>query len=104
MFKSLHNKRFLPLSALSAALCSMTLVAAPVRAQTAGDGEPNHVVVGSIDDQANGVPDIELIEPFTTEELVDLVSPVALYPDDLLAIVLPASAYPLQIVQAARFL
>ncbi len=37
-------------------------------------------------------------------ELEELVGPVALYPDDLLAIVLPASAYPLEIVQAARFL
>jgi hypothetical protein len=36
--------------------------------------------------------------------LSDLVAPIALYPDDLLAIVLPASTYPLQIVQAARFL
>ena len=33
-----------------------------------------------------------------------LVGPIALYPDDLLAIVLPASAYPLQLVDAARFL
>ncbi len=38
------------------------------------------------------------------QELQDLVGPVALYPDDLLAIVLPAATYPLQIVQAARFL
>ncbi|MBT8131409.1 MAG: DUF3300 domain-containing protein, partial [Gammaproteobacteria bacterium] len=38
------------------------------------------------------------------DELADLVGPIALYPDDLLAIVLPASTYPLQIVQAARFL
>ena len=38
------------------------------------------------------------------DELQALVGPIALYPDDLLAIVLPASAYPLQIVQAARFL
>lgn len=37
-------------------------------------------------------------------ELQELVGPVALYPDDLLAIVLPASAYPLQIAAAARFL
>ena len=37
-------------------------------------------------------------------ELEDLIGPIALYPDDLLAIVLPASTYPLQIVQAARFL
>lgn len=37
-------------------------------------------------------------------ELEELVGPIALYPDDLLAIVLPASAYPLQVVEAARFL
>jgi hypothetical protein len=40
----------------------------------------------------------------TAEELRELVGPIALYPDDLVAIVLPASTYPLQIVQAARFL
>lgn len=43
-------------------------------------------------------------ELLTTTELEELVGPIALYPDDLLAIVLPASAYPLEIVQAARFL
>jgi hypothetical protein len=43
-------------------------------------------------------------KPLTPAELEELVGPVALYPDDLLAIVLPASTYPLQIVQAARFL
>ncbi len=37
-------------------------------------------------------------------ELEELVGPVALYPDDLLAIVLPAAAYPLQIASASRFL
>jgi hypothetical protein len=40
----------------------------------------------------------------TAEELQEVVGPIALYPDDLVAIVLPASTYPLQIVQAARFL
>jgi hypothetical protein len=42
--------------------------------------------------------------PPTPAELEELVGPVALYPDDLLAIVLPAATYPLQIVQASRFL
>jgi hypothetical protein len=42
--------------------------------------------------------------PRTAAELEDLVDRIALYPDDLLAIVLPASTYPLQVVQAARFL
>jgi hypothetical protein len=41
---------------------------------------------------------------FTAEELETLVGPIALYPDDLVAIVLPASTYPVQIVQAARLL
>jgi hypothetical protein len=42
--------------------------------------------------------------PLAARDLETLVGPVALYPDALLAIILPASAYPLQIVQAARFL
>lgn len=33
-----------------------------------------------------------------------LVGRIALYPDDLIAIILPASTYPVQIVEAARFL
>jgi hypothetical protein len=37
-------------------------------------------------------------------ELEQLVGPIALYADELLAIVLPASTYPLEIVQAARYL
>lgn len=39
----------------------------------------------------------------STAELEKLVAPIALYPDPLLATVLPASVYPLEIVQAARF-
>jgi hypothetical protein len=38
------------------------------------------------------------------EELEKLVGPIALYPDDLVAIILPAATNPLQIVQADRFL
>ena len=40
----------------------------------------------------------------SADELADVVGPIALYPDDLVGIVLPASTYPLQIVEAARFL
>ena len=47
---------------------------------------------------------VEPVEPLTADELAELVAPIALYPDDLLSIVLPASTYPLQIVQAARLL
>jgi hypothetical protein len=45
-------------------------------------------------------PDI----PLTAEELEQLVARIALYPDDLVAIILPASTSPLQIVQADRYL
>ncbi len=38
------------------------------------------------------------------EELEKLVARIALYPDDLVALILPASTNPLQIVQADRFL
>jgi len=41
---------------------------------------------------------------FTAEELDKLVGPIALYPDDLVAIILPAATNPLQLVQADRFL
>jgi hypothetical protein len=37
-------------------------------------------------------------------DLEKLVAPIALYPDPLLATILPASVYPLEIVQAARFM
>ena len=46
----------------------------------------------------------EQIPLLTRTELQDLVGPVALYPDDLLAVVLPASTFPLQLVEAQRFL
>ena len=42
--------------------------------------------------------------PLSAEELGKLVGPIALYPDDLVAIILPASTNPLQLVQADRFL
>ncbi len=52
---------------------------------------------------ASGMPAdaARLLEAAALEQLV---APIALYPDGLLAIVLPASTYPLQIVQATRFL
>ena len=55
-------------------------------------------------DPIAGEVEVEPIELLDAEALETLVAPVALYPDDLLAVVLPASTYPLQIVLAARFL
>jgi len=49
-------------------------------------------------DQSSAVPLL------SADDLRALVSPVALYPDELLAIVLPAATNPLQVVEAQRFL
>src|SRR4051812_31515267 len=46
-------------------------------------------------------PTAELLKP---QQLEALVAPIALYPDELLANVLAASTYPLEIVQADRWL
>src|SRR4051812_19286241 len=46
-------------------------------------------------------PAAELLKP---EQLEALVAPIALYPDELVANVLAASTYPLEVVQAERWL
>jgi len=43
-------------------------------------------------------------QPFSAEQLDALLASIALYPDDLLTQVLMASTYPLEVVQAARWL
>jgi hypothetical protein len=47
------------------------------------------------------LPGAELLKP---EQLEALVAPIALYPDELLANILAASTYPLEVVQADRWL
>ncbi len=41
--------------------------------------------------------------PFKPEELEQIVAPIAQYPDPLVAQILLASTYPLQVIEAARF-
>jgi len=43
-------------------------------------------------------------QALSADELETLVARIALYPDDLVALVLAGSLYPLQIVQADRYL
>jgi hypothetical protein len=67
--------------------------------------DDNGNVIGKVESQADIMPlGDDGIPRLSQTQLQELVGPIALYPDDLLAIVLPASAYPLQIVEAARFL
>jgi hypothetical protein len=87
-------------------LAMLTLLAfLPVTALAQVPVDEDGEIIGDYEvqapEQATGSENIPMLSAVDLEELV---GPIALYPDDLLAIVLPASAYPLQIVDAARFL
>jgi Protein of unknown function (DUF3300) len=47
-------------------------------------------------------PEGDQLPPFKPEELEQIVAPIALYPDALVAQVMMASTYPLEVIQAAR--
>jgi hypothetical protein len=49
-------------------------------------------------------PEAAAPEPLSAEELEVLVARIALYPDELVAVIVSSSLYPLQVVQAARYL
>lgn len=53
--------------------------------------------------QDNAAPPPSAAPKYSAAELEKLAAPIALHPDPLIAILLPASVYPLEIVQAARF-
>ncbi len=91
------------LRSVSQLLALLALLPAAVLAQVPVDDNGKAFSSYEIerDTPATGNEEIPLL---STVDLEELVGPIALYPDDLLAIVLPASAYPLQIIEAARFL
>lgn len=81
---------------LTLASCIMLLVAFATAGATVA---VTAATVGGTDPATDG--EIALLDDNALEALA---APIALYPDELLAIVLPAATFPLQIVQAARFL
>jgi hypothetical protein len=54
--------------------------------------------------EAPAPPQDPASQKFTLAELESMLAPIALYPDALLAQLLPAAAYPLDVVQAQRWL
>src|SRR5262247_4920514 len=54
--------------------------------------------------QENPTQEQTAAQPFKPEELEAIVAPIALYPDPLVAQVLMASTYPLEVIQAARLM
>ncbi|NNF39833.1 MAG: DUF3300 domain-containing protein [Woeseiaceae bacterium] len=102
--KNRHHTRFALVVKLLAPVAMLTILPSQAFAQVPvdDDGEP----LGQFETVYSTAPAAgnEEIPTLSATELEELVGPIALYPDDLLAIVLPAAAYPLQIVDAARFL
>lgn len=91
------TKRFVPLAAPGRLHRSrwLALMAGVVFGVTAVSG----TVQAQAPAAATGAANV-----LAAEDLSNLVGPIALYPDDLVSIILPASTNPLQIVQADRFL
>ena len=54
--------------------------------------------------QSPGVPQSQSQTTYTPQQLDSLVAPIALYPDPILSQILVASTYPLEIVEAGRWL
>jgi hypothetical protein len=75
--------------ALVAAALALALAGTPTRAQDAAAAQ---AAAPGEDEPA-----------FTAEQLEQMLAPIALYPDDLLSQILMASTYPLEVVQADRW-
>ena len=95
-----RRARKLAQSLLAFAL-SAALIAEPAMAQA--QDNPAAPTAPATDAEANAA-EPAAGESFSRDELEKLLAPIALYPDPLLAQMLPASAYPVQIVQAQRWL
>ena len=95
--RRLYGSKIAALALIAMAIAPVAYAQVPVD----DDGEP----IGSYGPTA-GSPELgaEEIPLMGGTELEDLVGPIALYPDDLLAIVLPAATFPLQVIEAGRFL
>lgn len=66
--------------------------------------EPTYPVPSQSDDQAEEQQDSGQPQPLNAEDLEQMVAPIALYPDALLAQVLAASTYPAQVEDADHWL
>lgn len=82
--------------------CSLTASAADGSSATY-QSSPAPPVVPIPAPEATPAPPPSAPPKLSAADLEKLVAPIALYPDPLIATLLPASVYPLEIVQAARF-
>ena len=86
---------------LSALALAVSCVAYPQTASAFQDAQDSQQAAQPSDQ--NGAPQAPAYTPQTPEQLQQLVAPIALYPDSLVAQVLAASTFPAQIVEADRW-
>src|SRR5262245_17099953 len=84
------------------------VVQAPPAAAPAAVPAPPPPIVSApapapVDAPANPAPPVAGSTKRSPADLDKLVAPIALYPDPVVAAILPASAYPVEVVLAARF-
>jgi hypothetical protein len=82
------------------AFLGMLHVTGPTQSQSNDPGAQPPAGVGAQPPSAAAPSEQQLLKP---AELDALVAPIALYPDTLLANVLMAATYPLEVVQAERW-
>ena len=89
------------------ALASLLALAGPLRAQQPASPQAAPPLQVSPDlvspQQQKAAASQQAAAAFSKEQIEQLVAPIALYPDALVAQVLMASTYPLEVVQAARW-
>src|SRR5210317_732725 len=61
------------------------------------------LVLSSHQAQAQDSGDLDPSEKYSQEELAQMLAPIALYPDSLLSQILMASTYPIEIIEADRW-
>jgi len=93
----------LSLEAVGIVLAQQTPPAAPQQTPPAAQPSGGQAAQSAEAPPANPAAPPSEASGRSKEDLEKLVAPIALYPDSLIATILPASAYPLEIVEAARF-
>jgi hypothetical protein len=100
------RRRIQNIAARSVPLTLAILLAAPPlpRAQQPPAPQQSAVPAPAQQPAAAAQPGDNDVQPFKPEELEAIVAPIALYPDPLVAQVLMAATYPLEVIQAARLM
>jgi hypothetical protein len=110
------NFQRVPARMLASALAVALALAVPLRAQQQAPQSPpplqaspdlvspqqKPAASADVSTQPRAAPG-QAAAPFGKEQIEQLVAPIALYPDALVAQILMASTYPLEVVQAARW-